>query len=255
MPMSDRLRAAGWHLLISCCIALLSAALVFLVWYPGLIARVSGVRDIYLLVLAVDVILGPAITLVIFNTKKKMARELKRDLAVVGTIQILALLYGLHTVFIARPAFIVYNAGRFDVTYANDLDDKSLAQATVKEYQSLPVLGPKLIASVAPTDVKARNKLLFDSVAGGADLPTLPQYFAPYASQKTKIITKLQPLTSLVETNSKDRPAVDALIQRYAASKTNVGFLPLKGKSDDLTVIIDRLSGEILEYVALVPWK
>ena len=141
------------------------------------------------------------------------------------------------------------------MTYANDLDDKSLAQATAKEFQSLPVLGPKVIASVAPTDVKARNKLLFESVTGGADLPTLPQYFAPYASQKTKIISKLQPLTSLIETNPKNRPAVDALIQRYAASKTPVGFLPLKGKSDDLSVVIHRESGDILEYVALAPWK
>ena len=253
--MPNRLHAAGWHLLISCGIALLSAALVFLIWYPGLIAQVSGVRDIYLLVLIVDVILGPAITLVVFNPRTKQKPELARDLAVVGTIQVLALLYGLHTVFIARPAFIVYNAGRFDVAYANDFDEMSLAQATVKEYQSLPVFGPKLIASVAPTDVKARNKLLFESVAGGADLPTLPQYFASYASQKTQVIGKLQPLTLLVETNPKNRPAVDVLLQRYAASKTPVGFLALKGKSDDLSVIIHRDSGEILEYVALAPWK
>ena len=117
------------------------------------------------------------------------------------------------------------------------------------------MLGPKLIASVPPTDVKARNKLLFESVAGGADLPTLPQYFTSYGSQKAQVISKLQPLTTLIETNPKNRPAVDALIQRYAASKTPAGFLPLKGKSDDLTVIVHRESGEILEYLALAPWK
>ena len=253
--MPTRLQAALWHLLISCCIALLSAALVFMIWYPGLIAQVSGVRDIYLLVLMVDVILGPAITLLVFNPNTKKKPELTRDVAIVAAIQVLALLYGVHTVFIARPAFIVYNAGRFDVAYANDFDEKGLAQGSAKEYQSLPVLGPKLIASVAPTDVKARNKLLFDSVAGGADLPMLPQYFAPYGSQKTQLISKLQPLTVLVETNPTNRPAVDTLIQRYAASNTPVGFLPLKGKSDDLSVIIHRESGDILEYVALAPWK
>lgn len=253
--MRNRLQAAGWHLLISSCIALLSAGLVFLVWYPGLIARVSGVRDIYLLVLAVDVILGPAITLVIFNTKTKKMPELRRDLAIVGTIQILALLYGLHTVFIARPAFIVYNAGRFDVAYANDIDDANLAQATNQDYRSLPLLGPKVVASVAPTDAKAHTKLLFESVSGGADLPTLPQYFMPYGEQKAQVLAKLQPLTQLIDTNPRNRPHVDALIQRYAARKTPVGFLALKGKSDDLTVVVHRESAEILEYVALAPWR
>ena len=86
-------------------------------------------------------------------------------------------------------------------------------------------------------------------------MPTLPQYFAPYASQRTQIISKLQPLTLLVETNPKNRPAVDALLQRCAASKTPVGFLALKGKSDDLSVVTHRESGEILEYVALALWK
>lgn len=253
--MPNRLQAAGWHLLISCSIALLSAGLVFLVWYPGLIARISGVRDIYLLVLAVDVILGPAITLVIFDTKTKKIPELRRDLAIVATIQVLALLYGLGTVFVARPAFVVYNVGRFDVAYANDIADSNLVQATNQNYRSLPLLGPKVVASVVPTDAKARTKLLFDSVSGGADLPTLPQYFMPYGEQKVQVLAKLQPLTQLIDTNPKNRPAVDALIKRYAASKTPVGFLALKGKSDDLTVIVHRESGEILEYAALAPWR
>lgn len=252
--MRQRFRAFGWHLFISSCIALLSAGLVFLCWYPGLIAHASGVQDIYLIVLGVDVILGPAITLVIFNPKTKPKRELTRDLAIVGTIQILALLYGLHTVFIARPAFIVYNAGRFDVTYANEIDDVNLAKAKSNAYATLPLLGPAVVSAALPTDTKARNDLLFDSLSGGADLPKLPQYFTPYLAEKADVIARLQPLTKLADFNPSSPAAVTALVDKYAAAKRNAGFVPLKGKADDLTVVVSRDSGEILEYVRLKPW-
>ncbi|AMP11546.1 hypothetical protein CAter282_3873 [Collimonas arenae] len=37
---------------------MLSAMLVFLLWYPGYLALANGVRDIYMLLLLVDVTLG-----------------------------------------------------------------------------------------------------------------------------------------------------------------------------------------------------
>ena len=73
----NRFQACATHLLASGAAALLSSALVFLLWYPGLLSYASGVISIFLMLLWVDVVLGPLITLIVFNTKKK---ELKRDL-------------------------------------------------------------------------------------------------------------------------------------------------------------------------------
>jgi len=47
----------------------------------------SGVSDVFLLMLGVDVVLGPLVTLVVFNTRKPRA-ELVRDLAVVVLVQL-----------------------------------------------------------------------------------------------------------------------------------------------------------------------
>ena len=44
-------RYAGWHLLISLCIALASAAVVFGLWYPAPYRQMLDVGHIYLLVL------------------------------------------------------------------------------------------------------------------------------------------------------------------------------------------------------------
>jgi len=98
---NDRLRASGIHMAISLAIAALSAALVFAVWYPYPYREISGGRELFFILVSVDVILGPLITLAVFNRAKPRS-ELRRDLGIVGVLQIAALAYGLWTVSIAR---------------------------------------------------------------------------------------------------------------------------------------------------------
>ena len=248
----NRFHAFCGHLLVSSFVALLSAMLVFFLWYPGPLALASGVRGIYLLLLFVDVVLGPVITLIVFNPKKK---ELRRDLAVVVLVQLAALLYGLHTVWIARPVYVVFSMDRFDLVYANDFTKEKLAKVTKVEYQSMPLLGPKLIAARQPDDPKARNELLFGSLSGGDDLAQSPQYYVPYLEQKANVLKRSQPLAVLKQFNHDKTSAIDAMVSQYAARKIDVGYLPLKGKVKDLVVIVNRKTAEVLEIVDLTPWS
>ena len=248
----NRFHAFGMHLIASACVALLSAMLVFLLWYPGPLALASGVRGIYLLLLLVDVVLGPVITLIVFNPKKK---ELRRDLAVVVLMQLAALLYGLHTVWIARPVYVVFSIDRFDLVFANDFTEQKLANVTDPEYQSLPLLGPKVIAARRPDELKARNELLFGSLSGGDDLPYLPQYYVPYTELRGDVLKRIQPLSQLKEFNKEKSSALDALMNKYVPMKIDIGYLPLRGKVKDLVVIMNRNTGDVLETVDLAPWQ
>jgi glycerol uptake facilitator-like aquaporin len=86
----DRLQASAVHLAISAAIAALAAALVFWLWYPYPYREISGGRELFLIVVSVDVILGPFITLAVFNRTKPWT-VLRRDLVVVAILQLLAL--------------------------------------------------------------------------------------------------------------------------------------------------------------------
>ena len=123
-----RLRASTVHLGISLCIAALAAALVFGLWYPYPYGEISGGRELFLLVVAVDVVMGPLITLAIFNSTKPR-RELIMDFTVVGALQLAALGYGLWTVFAARPVHLVFEYSRMSVVHAIDVDADLLAKA------------------------------------------------------------------------------------------------------------------------------
>ena len=84
LDLPRRARAAGWHLLISALVAGVAAALVFGLWFPGIYRSVAG----------------------------------GRDLAVIGAIQLAGLIYGLYSVYQARPVAMVFETDRFRVISA-----------------------------------------------------------------------------------------------------------------------------------------
>lgn len=69
--MNPRFQAFALHLAISALIALAVIGLVFFIWYPAPLASATGVTRIFLLLLAVDVILGPSLTLLVNKPGKK----------------------------------------------------------------------------------------------------------------------------------------------------------------------------------------
>lgn len=247
----NRYQAFAGHLLGSMAVALCSAALVFLIWYPGALAQASGVTHIFLMLLAVDVIVGPCITLIVFNPAKK---ELRRDLLIVLLLQLGALIYGLHAVLVARPAYEVFSVDRFDLVFANDLTDAKLAKVTVPEFKTVPMLGPKTISARRPQTSKERIDIALAAVAGGDDVAQMPQYYAPYREARDEVVKRLQPIDALRKFNKESNAEIDGLLKKYAGRQGGVGFLPMRGKVRDLTVIVARESGEVLETLALDPW-
>jgi len=243
----NRFHAFGLHLLVSIGVALCSAAMVFWVWYPDVLAYASGVDDVFLLLVSVDVILGPIITLIVFNPRKK---ELRRDLTIVVLVQAAALLYGLSAVFIARPVYLAFNLDRFDVVNANEIRDENLAKAIRPEFRSLPYFGPKIIASPLPDDSKIKDKIMVGTLLGGDDVQQMPQYYLPYTARLADAIKQSKPLDRLKPFNRDKLSEVDALIRKYADRQTEVGYVLLKAKVHDGVVILNRRTGEVLEMRA-----
>lgn len=244
--MFDRIKASLIHFSISLVIVSFAAGWVFLILYPGLLASISNVNDIFALIVLVDVCLGPLITLVIFNKKKK---ELKFDLAVVGLVQIAALSYGLHTLFIARPAYIVFNASQFDLVYANDFDRKAFVAAELP-FKSLPVWGPKIVAAEMPKDEKLAAKIVLLSLTEGKELQVMPEYYENYSDAEitSKVIEFMTPIKKLKEYNPKRIDDIDQLIAKYQKNGTVLGFYPFYANSEALTAIIDGATGAVLAF-------
>lgn len=247
----NRYQAFGGHLLCSIGVAVCSAALVFLMWYPGPLAQASGVVTIFLILLGVDVVVGPFITLIVFDQTKK---ELKRDLAIVLALQLCALLYGLHTVYVARPVYSVFSVDRFEVVFANDISEEKLAKVTAVEFKSLPLFGPRTIAARRPETSEERMQIAMSAVSGGDDVAQLPHYYQPYATAKDLVLKRLEPIEKLRQYNKGRDAEIEKLLKWNGNRAGGVGYLPMRVKVQDLTVVVARDTGEVLDTLALTPW-
>lgn len=247
-----RFQACGIHLLISVLLAIVSITLVFLVWYPGIYSYASNVTVIFLILLGVDITLGPFLTFVVFNIKKK---ELQRDLLIIFLLQVVALLYGLHTLFINRPVYVAYNSGRFDTVYANDIKEESFKEISNPKFRHLPFLGPEIIAAPLPDNGEESTKIVVGVLSGkGDDVQYLPQYYVEYETQKESVLKEVKPLSNLRSFNKEQEQQLDSLIEKYRQQGVDVGYLPVTGKGKFICFIIDKSTAQIVEKSTLKPF-
>lgn len=113
----NRYQAFGIHFLASLVVFAILTALIFFYWFPGIL-RVADPswQHILLVIAGVDLVLGPALTLIVFNPAKK---SLKMDLTIIAAIQIAALAYGSYTVHNTRPLALSLSlpAAGFEILY------------------------------------------------------------------------------------------------------------------------------------------
>lgn len=244
--MKYRLYAFFIHLLLSGLVAAITVTLVFWVWYPMPLNEAVGVTKIFLIVLAVDIVTGPLMTFVVYQPNK---RGLKLDLSIIALLQIAALSYGINTVFVGRPAFIVFNQDRFDITRLIEIDAASEQKAELAGNQSAITswFRPRWVGAVAPSDSKRAEEIMFSALDGGADWAQLPELYVPLEQVKAQMLKKARPLSEL---RSRDKESVLANEQ-----DNRVKWLPLRGKVKDMVVLIDSESSEIIKVVDINPWS
>lgn len=247
----DRVKASSIHFCVSLTIALLAAALVFYLWYPYPYREISGGRELFLLVVTVDVILGPLITLTVFNRAKPWS-ELRRDLAVVVFIQLTALGYGVWTVFLARPVHLVFEYDRFRVVHAVDVSPELLPKAP-HGMDTLPLAGPTLL-SLRPFRDANENMEATLAALGGVALGARPDLWQPYAAAKAEILQEAQPVPQLKARFPSQSAAIDTVIARIGRKPETLVYLPMAGRQSFWTVFLDPVTAEVLAFMPLDPY-
>lgn len=101
------------HLSISLLIFIALTAIIYYRWYPQPYFSSSGGWQGIQLIAGVDLVLGPLLTLIIFNPVKAL-RERILDFSVIIVFQTAALTWGIYAVHSQRPIAVVYHDGFFE---------------------------------------------------------------------------------------------------------------------------------------------
>jgi hypothetical protein len=245
----NRFTASLVHLLASACVVTVVFGLVRMIWYPGRLFEAASGFNLMIILILVDLTLGPLITLIIYSPGKP---SLRSDILTVVVLQIGFLLYGVWSIYAARPVYIPFDEDRFYLITANEIDPEDRKKATDPAFQSLPNLGPEIVGTVLPDDQEMREKIKFAGMVG-MGIQLLPQYYVPYKQAAASIKAAAVPPEDLAKGRITTPPEDVARLSDYAAKKRedgkNVRFVRLVTRKVMLYVAIDEANGAVVEIL------
>lgn len=270
--MKNRLKAFGVHFLLS--LTIVSFVLLFLIyiWFPTPLNFIQDLHKIVFTLIAVDIVLGPLLTFIVFKPNKK---NLKMDLIFIGLIQFLALSYGIYTSYISRPVYVVFSYDRFNSVSANEFDYIDMKKIpSDNPYLKLSNFGPIWLGSVEPKSISKIDKMDLEfSTALGDGLRLMPQYYVGYEKIKSDIIKASKRVNeldfSIVKTNEKNEdtklekkniPTIEQVqrVKKWLSGLTfpmeKIGLIPIKGRENYAIVAINLDTGSVIDSISEDPW-
>jgi len=232
----SRLSAALVHLTISFAIATILFALAWFVYYPAPTFVAIGGFDVFLLLVGIDVILGPLLTLLVFKSGK---RSLKFDLAVIALLQLAALIYGASKIYEARPVFIAALGSKFQLVQATEVNDGNVK----KSGRSLPMFGPKWVGTKAPTnrlDIEEVNDVT--NLAGGG-LGHFPQFHLPFEETASVVLAQARPIERLFAVPGNDPDKIKAWLDKRGYTPERARYQPVEITVSRFALMLDAATG------------
>lgn len=248
-----RWKAFGIHIGISAAIGAAAAALIALVWYPPPLLQATGSDRFLMILIGVDVVVGPLLTLLVFKPGKK---SLRFDLTVIALLQVAALCYGLWTAVSSRPVFLVEAVDRITLVRANLIqpDDLALARANGRGFDQLSWIGPVLVGSRMPDDPTERRELTLKALEGAKPLEERPQFYVPFDEEASALLARAKPLPPLFPRSPTAMREIEAIAEASGESIDALVYVPLETGKHDIAVILSPTSGRPVGMVAVDPW-
>jgi len=224
-------------LVLSAIVAALSAGAVFGLMYPSPYRALLGVASIFLLVLVVDLVCGPMLTLILADPEKSR-RERWLDFGLIGMIQLVALIYGLHSVWAARPVVLAFEVDRLVVVTANEIDVGELPKAP-PGMRTLPTIGAMQVGVRYPLNSDEMLDSL-DKEMTGLSPAMRPGWWTPWEQQITAMNARAKPLTELIARRPQDAQTLRDAAKAAEAEPNNLRYLPLtSNRSKEWVALLD----------------
>ena len=243
----NKFKASIYHLLISLLLVTLIIGCIIFLFFPQNYISITDFKEVALIIITVDLILGPILTFVVFQPQKK---SLKFDLSVVAAIQLTALIYGAYALYQVHPVYITFNVDRFTIVNARDATPE---RAIFDEYKVSKLSSANLAYAKIPEDPSKRSDLNLSAVLEGRDLDQHVEYYEPYKDNIDHIIAKglnKKLILNNVNTNKK----IKNFVENNKEQIDQLVFLPINSSSKDGIIVLDKSSGIPIGTINTDPW-
>ncbi len=244
--MKFRLQAFALHLLGSACVLSLILGGLYFGWYrwPGW--YITGIVHVASIMAIVDVAIGPSLTLVIANPKKPR-RELARDIGIIATVQVAALLYGSATLWQGRPLYYTFSVNRLEFVQASDLDNDEIDLARKQNPALAPhwYSLPRWIWAPLPEDENEQKRIISSVIGGGNDVIQMPRYFKPWDQGLPELRKHLKKVDELGFFSKGEKKTLKARMTEMGLAPDQSNALFFMGRDHRLIAVFDLSSLQI----------
>jgi hypothetical protein len=194
----SRWKAAAIHMVIGLLLICTIAIGVVLLWFPAGLWHVAGLQQLFGIMVAADIVLGPLLTLVVFRSGKP---GLKFDLCMIGLAQACFLGYGIHTLWLNRPLYLVGSDYSFALVFASEVNDAVRHGPDGREWPRFQGRGPWLVG-VDLSNPVAREEAAFAFAMGGGGPLRDPTLYVGYRDVADAILQKSEPVPARIPATS-----------------------------------------------------
>lgn len=245
-----RARVLWIRLAATAFVLLFALAPVRLLWYPGGYFGISGVLKLILVLVAVNLVIGPGLSTFVFKPGKP---GLRFDLVVIAIVELIVLAWAMTEIHERRPVFTVFAVDRFEVVTRMEVD---LAPLDDNRMAMRPAHAPRLIYAELPSDPEVMSQLIDDTVLlGKKDIDRRPEFWRPYAQGIAKLKAVAKPLAGFLLPGDGRAIPVQRWLARHNENASEYVYLPIRARGGDGIMIVHADIGYPAGILAVDPWS
>ncbi len=235
--IKSKFKAAGIHLCISSVIFLVLAYFIVFEWYPFPYFTADGGWQGVRIVALIDMVLGPFLTLVIFNPSKSI-REIRFDLGVIALAQISVLVWGIYTVHNERPVAVVHWDGEFYTVASKNFKVRNISLVQLNQFSEEK---PPLIHAYHPVDPIELKEML--DVITEKKLAPFEQIhlYRSFKENRDEIFSyKKINIEEIISTNEEMQKELGIFLTKSKGKRDDYIYMPLNARYHDVILIFSK---------------
>lgn len=241
-----RTKATLSHLLLSVIIFSMVVAILIFVWYPAPHFTASGGWQGLKIAAGVDLVLGPLLTLIIFDITKSR-KKLVGDLIVIALLQFTALAWGVNAIYSQRPVALVFWEQDFISIPAMELEEHNTNLDDLNKFGSK---SPVLIYVEKPRELDGLKAMLKriteETIAPHQQL----ELYRPLQDYFDDIVPYQLNMDSILDHNTDVKRQLNNILTENNKKREDFYYFSLRSKYHNIILLFNH-EGRLEEHIVV----